>query len=164
MNLYFTRLKIIQAFGFLLIPLVLIIVNGEVLGSISAYANHTPMTFAMLLTLSGALFFYDGFVERKRWYNLYVGFSLLGIVLFIHTEFPLIHYFFAGVFFLGSLFNMVYFSSNKQRFFKSLTALFVILGMSGHFIFEFYSLFWAEWIGMFPISIHYILELTGKID
>lgn len=160
----FKKFKIIQAFIFLLIPLILLVVNGGVLDSISEYAYNTPMVFCWLLTLSGALFVYDGYVEKTRWYNLYVGVALFGVVLFPHLDFKIIHYLFAGVFFLGSLFNMVYFSSNKQRFLKSLTAFIVIFGMSGHFIFDWYSLFWAEWFGMIPISIHYILELTGKID
>lgn len=161
---YFKRFKISQSLIFLLIPLILYLVNGGLLDSISAYAYSTPMTFSFLLTLAGALFVYDGYVERKRFYNLYVGVSLGGVVLFPHLDFPIAHYAFAGVFFIGSLFNMVYFSSNKQRFFKSLTAFFVIFGMIGHFIFDWYSLFWAEWFGMIPISIHYVLELTGKID
>lgn len=161
---YFKRFKIFQALMFLLIPLILLIVNGSVLDSISAYAYKIPMTFAFLLTLSGALFVYDGYVERLRWYNLYVGVALCGVVLFPHLDYPIAHYLFAGLFFIGSLFNMVFFSSNKQRFFKSLTAFFVIFGMSGCFIFDWYSIFWAEWFGMIPISIHYVLELTGKID
>ena len=59
---------------------------------------------------------------------------------------------------------MVFFSSNQQRLIKIFVAIFVLFGMSGHYFFGLYSLFYAEWIGMFPISIHYILELLGKID
>lgn len=164
MKTRFKIFKITQALAFLLIPLILFLVNGSILKSISAYANYTPMTFALCLVLSGALFVYDGIVERLRWYNIYVGISLFGVVLFMHTEFPILHYTFAGIFFLGSLFNMVYFSSNEQRFLKGLTAFGVLFGMAGCFIFNWYSIFWAEWIGMVPISLHYVLEVTGKID
>jgi hypothetical protein len=160
----FKLLKTIQAFAFLLIPFVLFLVHGSVLKSVSEYANYIPMTFAMLLSLAGALFVYDGFVAKNRWYNIYVGVALLGVVLFKNWDFPVIHYTFAGVFFLGSLFNMVFFSSNKERFLKSVTAFGVLFGMAGCFIFHWYSIFWAEWIGLLPISIHYILEITGKID
>jgi hypothetical protein len=59
---------------------------------------------------------------------------------------------------------MVFFSSNKERWFKILAALLVLFGMAGTFIFDWYSIFWAEWIGMIPISIHYILETLNKID
>lgn len=162
-----TRLKIFkvsQALAFLLIPLVLIFVQGGVLKSISEYANYSPMTFALSLSLAAAIFIYDGVSYETRWYNIYVGMALIGVVLFINHLFPIIHYTFAGIFFLGSLFNMVYFSSNKQRFIKSIVAFGVLFGMAGHYFFGWYSLFWAEWIGMVPISIHYILEITGKID
>ena len=162
---YFTQLKVIQALVFLLIPVILMLLNGgEILGSISAYAYYTPMTFALSLTLAGALFFYDGYVERKRWYNLYVGVSLFGVVLFPHLDFPVTHYTFAVIFFIGSLFNMVYFSSGRERFLKILTAVLVLFGMLGCFGFHWYSIYWAEWIGMLPISVHFILEAIGKID
>ena len=76
----------------------------------------------------------------------------------------LIHYIFAGLFFAGSLFAIVYFSSNKERFVKALVCVGVVLGMAGHFLVGWYSLFWAEWIGMLPITMHFALESLGKID
>ena len=162
---YFTKLKIIQAIAFLAIPLVLLTANeGEILGSISAYANYTPMLFASLLSLAAALFIYDGYVIKERKYNLYIGFALLGVVWFEHTTYFFTHYVFATTFFIGSLFNMVFFSSGKERFLKILVAILVLFGMSGCFIFGWYSIFWAEWIGMVPISVHFILEALGKID
>ena len=162
----FGKLLYTQAIVFLFIPLILILVNdGVVLKSISAYAKYTPMTFSSLLSLASAIFIYDGILEHKsRWYNIYIGLSLLGVVYFDMYNHFIIHYIFAGIFFLGSLFNMVYFSSKKQRFIKLLVAFIVLLGMSGHYIFNLYSLFWAEWFAMIPMSIHYILELTNKID
>ena len=161
---YFTRIKVIQALAFLLIPVILMLVNGGILKSISAYANYIPMTFALTLSLAGALFMYDGFVERSRWYNMLLALGLFGIVLFNHLSFPVIHYIFASAFFLGSLFCMIYFSSKKERWFKVIFSIFVLFGMLGCFAFNWYSIFWAEWIGMVPISTHFILEATGKID
>lgn len=160
----FTKFKVIQALIFLMIPFVLWIVLGERLESISAYAYYAPMTFALCLSLAGALFFYDGIVDKTRNYNIIIGISLFGVVLFPHIEHTFIHYSFAVLFFLGSLFNMIYFSSNKERFFKIITASVVIFGMLGTFLFNWYSVFFAEWFGMIPISIHYILEALNKID
>jgi len=158
-------LNTFQAIVFLCIPLILFLVNGcRLEKSISDYANVTPLVFAFLLTLSGRVFFDDGFVSRQRWYNIIPGIGLFGVVLFLNTEFPILHYAFAGIFFLGSLFNMVLFSSRKQRPLKILVALFVLFGMSGHYLFGWYSLFWAEWIGMVPISVHYVLELFNRVD
>ena len=164
MNKRFKIFRVTQSALFLLIPLILFWVNGSLLDSISAYANYTEMTFALSLTLAGALFMYDGFYNEKHAYNIYVGLALFGVVLFRHNEFPIVHYAFAGLFFLGSLFNMVFFSSNDERFLKSFVAFIVLFGMSGSFIFHWYTIYWAEWFGMIPISLHYILETTEKID
>ena len=160
----FTKLQVIQAIAFLFIPFVLWIVNGELLNSVSAYAYYTPMTFAFSLTLAGSLFVNDGIITKSRWYNYIIGFYLFGVVLFPHLDFPVIHYIFAGIFFLGSTFNMVFFSSNKERFIKIVVAVISIFGLCGCFLLNWYSIFWAEFIGMIPISIHYVLEALDKID
>jgi len=160
----FTKIQVIQAISFLLIPFILWLVYGSLLPSVSAYAYAAPMTFAFSLTLAGSLFINDGIITRRRWYNYIIGFSLFGVVLFPHLDFFYTHYFFAGVFFFGSLFNMIFFSSNKERIFKIFVAAGVLFGMAGCFFFNWYSIFWAEFIGMLPISIHYILETLNKID
>lgn len=164
MNKYFTNLKIIQAVVFLTIPLILYLVNGSLLKSISAYAYYTPMTFALSLTLAGALFLYDGWVDRRRWYNIGIGISLFGVVLFPHIDYFIIHYIFATLFFISSVFTMIYFSSGRERFIKIIVGSLILFGMCGCFIFNWYSIFWGEWIGMIPISIHFILESLEKID
>lgn len=162
---YLKNLQIAQAIIFLTIPLILQLVNkGVRLNSISAYVNFTPVAFASMLSLAGFLFITNGFVNRNRWANIYVGGALLFVVWLNHLEFPVLHYTAASIFFLGSIFNMIFFSSNKQRWFKVVTGLGILFGMAGHFIFGWYSLFYAEWIGMFPISLHFILEEIGKID
>ena len=160
----FTNLKAMQALLFLLIPLTLTTASGETLDSISAYAYRVPMLFAFLLTLSGAVFFYDGFVEPKRWYNVLSGVFLWGVVLFPHLDYSITHYAFAGCFFLWSAFNMVYFSSKKERALKIVAAGLIVLGIVVHYAFNSYSLFVAEWVGMLPISVHYTLEVLEKID
>jgi hypothetical protein len=160
----FTNLKVMQALLFLLIPVVLWVVEGERLDSISAYAYYLPMTFSLSLTLAGALFFYDGFVDPSRWYNMLSGCALFGVVLFPHLDFPVIHYILAALFFAWSVFNMVFFSSNKQRIYKIFAGVFIIFGILGCYAFNWYSIFWAEWLGMLPISAHYVLEALNKID
>ena len=158
----FTNLKVIQSILFLFIPLFLWLIVGERLNSLSDYAYSAPMFFALSLTLAGALFFYDGFVDPGRWFNMVLGVCLFGAVLTPNQDAPVLHYIFAGLFFVGSVFNMVYFSNSKERVFNILTGVFVVLGMFGHYFFNFYSLFWAEWLGMVPISGHYIFEALNK--
>jgi hypothetical protein len=160
----FTNLKAGQALMFTLIPVVLMIVNGGILDSISAYAYYTPMVFSWLLTLICAIFFYDGFVEPKRWYNMVSGIMLSGVILFPHLDFPVVHYALAALFFLWTSACIPIFSSKKQRWFKMLILLLIAFGMVGCFAFNWYSIFWAEWIGLLPISIHYILEVLEKVD
>jgi len=160
----FTNLKAFQALLFLLIPVILWITAGELLDSISAYAYKTPMVFGTLLTLAAAIFFYDGFVAPKRWGNMLSAVFLLGVVLFPCLDFPIVHYVAAALFFLWSAAYMVIFSSNRERGFKIGFALIVIFGILGSIAFNWYSIFWAEWVGMLPISIHYVLEVLGKID
>ena len=160
----FTNLKAFQALLFLLIPVFLWIGEGRLLDSISAYAYYTPMLFGFLLTLAVAVFFYDGFVDPSRWYNMLTAIFLAGVVLFPHLDWPIIHYAAAVLFFLWSAANMVIFTSKRERWFKLLFAIFVIFGILGSIAFGWYSIFWAEWIGMLPISAHYVLEVLGKID
>ena len=160
----FTELNVVQAIIFLFIPLMLIIVNGSVLDSISAYVYKQPIAFCVSLTLASALFFYDGFVYRERFYNMPIGISLMGVILTPHIDYPLWHHVFAAIFFIGSLFNIAHFSSKKERPIKLGVCLGVIAGMMGHFLFNWYTLFWAEWIGMIPITIHFALESLEKID
>jgi len=160
----FTKIQVIQAIAFLLIPFVFWAVHGELLKSVSAYAYYTPMTFAFSLTLAGSLFVNDGIITKSRWYNYIIGFSLFGVILFPCLDFPIIHYVFAGLFFLGSLFNMIFFSSDKERLIKTGVAVLVLFGLCGCFLLNWYSIFWAELIGMIPISIHYVLEALNKID
>lgn len=161
----FTEIKIIQGFAFILIPLFLYFLTGEIRGSISDYAYSTAvMSFSVMLTLAGALFFYDGYVERKRFYNMIIGAALIGVVLTPHLEYAILHYIFASIFFIGSVFSMIYFSSKKQRPIKIVVGSVIILALLMYFIFNIFSLFWAEWIGMIPICLHYIGESLGKVD
>ena len=148
--------------AFLLIPFVLWGVEGEQLKSISAYAYHSPMTFALSLTMAAQLFINDGIISKNRWYNYIIGLSLFGVVLFPHLDYTIIHYSFAGIFFVGSLFNMIFFAKVRNRFIMTMIVLLTLFGMAGCFIFNWYSIFWAEFIGMIPISLVYVTNKKQK--
>lgn len=160
-----TKLHVILAITLLFTPLVLIITTGEVRSSISNYAyssmNHL---FATLLTIAGAMFVFNGTAYNSRWYNIALGLSLIGVALTPHYDFPIIHYLFASIFFLGSVIVMIIFSSKEQQPLKVYFGSLIVIGLLGHFAFNWYSLFWAEWIGILPICVHYLGESTGKLD
>ena len=158
-----TKILTVQALALLLLPLVFIIVNDFTIEkSISQYANHIPMTFGFLMTLSGVVFCMDGLIFKKRKHNIYIGVALFMVILFRNTEFPFFHYVFAGIFFVGYLFNIVFFSSKEQR--KIKIALVSGVASSGLLILYFTSIFWFEWFMLFPFVLNYLLELFDRVD
>lgn len=160
-----TKLEIILSTLLFFIPLILIVCTGEIRTSISNYAySNLSYLFATLLSIAATMFIFNGTAYNSRWYNIILGCSLIGVALTPHQNLPVLHYFFASLFFLGSVFCMIFFSSKSQRNLKLIAGAIIIIGLIGHFWFKWYSLFWAEWIGILPICIHYIGESLGKID
>lgn len=160
-----TKLEVILSVLLVFIPLILILFTNEVRSSISNYAySSAEHLFAMLLSIASAMFIVNGTAYNKKWYNIVLGCSLIGVIMTPHLDHPLLHYSFAGLFFVGSVFVMIYFSSAQQRAIKITAGTIIILAMLGHFITNFYSLLVAEWIGLLPISIHFIGESLNKLD
>lgn len=100
-----------------------------------------------------------------KYYNIIFGLSLLGVLLFPHLEYPIIHYICAAIFFIGSIIVMAFTKGRKW----SKTGMFlafisaVSLGLS--FVNSLgFTLFWAEWIALVAIAIHYVLEANYIID
>lgn len=160
-----TKLEVILSVFLVFVPLILIAFTNEVRSSISNYAySSAEHVFAMLLSIAAAMFIVNGTAYNKKWYNIVLGCALIGVVLTPHLDYPIWHYSFATLFFIGSVFVMIYFSSAKQREIKIIAGAIVICGLLGHFATNTYSLFYAEWIGLLPIAIHFIGESTQKLD
>lgn len=88
------KLEISLAILLMFVPIILRLFDGSWRDSISNYAySEYDYVFAMLLTLAGALFIYNGLGFKRHWYNVGLGFSLIGVVLTPHLNYPLIHYF-----------------------------------------------------------------------
>ena len=146
-------------------PIILISFDGwQVRPSISnyVYMQHNQV-FYFLLIIAASMFGYSGALWLKN-YNILLGALLLGVALTPHLQFPIIHFTFAGLFFLGSVFVMIYYSSKHQGKFKIIAGIIIIAAMLLHFVFNTFSLFYAEWIGIIPIAIHYIGETLNIID
>lgn len=159
------NLEILLSVLLVFTPAILIWLDGSIRRSISNYAySFNSEWFVFLITLAASMFIYNGTAWKTKWYNIILGISLAGVALTPHLQFKTLHLIFAAIFFAGSVFVMIYFSSKKQRLVKIICGVFLVLGILGHYKFEWYSLFWAEWIGILPICIHFIAESTGEFD
>lgn len=159
------NLEILLSILLIFTPAILIFFDGSIRISISNYAySDKNEWFVFLITLAASMFIYNGTTWKTKWYNIFLGMSLAGVALTPHLQFEILHLIFAIIFFAGSVFVMIYFSSKKQRLAKIICGVFILFGIAGYYVFDWYSLFWAEWIGMLPICIHFIGESTGELD
>jgi len=151
-----------------LMPLILWMIDGQIRISISNYAYmENNEWYIALMTMAGAVFIMDGSIWNRRWYNIILGCSLIGIATTPHLDGPIttaLHYIFAAIFFAGSVTSMIVFSSKEQRSLKIFLAMAVAVAMSLNAIIPNNGLFWAEWIGMIPICFHFMGEVYGKLD
>lgn len=145
------------------VPLILFWVDGTWRTSLSDYA-YSPYAyvFVFLITLGGAMFMFNGFGFQRHWYNIILGVALFGIVLTPHRDFSTMHYVFAGVFFVGSILAIQFSSDKRFRLQKNLISLPIAFSLVMHFAFGWVSLLIAEWIGIVPISIHFILKSINQ--
>ena len=112
------------------IPAILWLTDKGHTGFRSSISNYVYMDrsyiFGMLLCIAGMLFIFNGAVyfrndnkfkinKHGKWYNVILGVSLLGVILFPHLEYTTPHYVFAGIFFLGSAVFIGIFHQKKDR-------------------------------------------------
>lgn len=181
----FAKLERIIAAILILIPLILAWAdNWNFRDSISNYVYMSnSYIFGLLLTMAAMLFIFNGvvYIEAKeiretkkhgRWYNIVLGIALLGVILLPHKENHILHYFFAIVFFVGSALVIALFNDKKHRKISIFIAVLSLLSLFIYFIkayfftipgTEWFTLYWAEWISLTVISIHYILESRGTL-
>ena len=158
------RLEVSLAFIMAFIPLILkVIENKPFRQSISDYAySDVSQWFYFLIVLSGSLFLFNGIGYKRHWYNVVLGISLFGVALTPHLDYPIWHYIFATTFFIGSVLSIGFSSNIAFRNFKFVVCGLVVLGLTLHFAFNFFSLLVAEWIGIVPISTHFIIKSVTK--
>ena len=138
--------------------------DGPVRDSISAYYNmENNQVFYFPLTVASMLFIVNGIVKQKKMYNTILGIMLTGLILFNHEDADVIHFIFVIAFFGGNAVVMVVYSPKKELWFKILLVIGILISMFGICIFEWFTLFWAEWLSFTIIAVHYILESYGLI-
>jgi hypothetical protein len=185
MELYKLVERILAGFC-MLIPLILLLVdnfeneNFSIRPSISDYVYmEKNYVYGSLLTIAALLFFFNGILhfrdERKdrkkpqaKWYNAILGLSLFGVIFFRHSDQSWWHNASAILFFGGSIVVIAFFHDQKDRWLSWIIAALATLSYILHFLIpDFFgnnSLFWAEWISLTGIGIHFILESIGEGD
>ena len=143
-----------------MIPAFLIVFdNLRVRDNISAYYDKQwNQVYYFSLTVACMLFVVNGVVKRKRAYDTILGAMLAGVILFNSHDASLIHTACATVFFLGNGVVILFFSSRKEKRFKLIMATVILVALLGHFAFHWYSLFWAEWMSLAIVTLHYFIE------
>jgi hypothetical protein len=147
------------------IPLILLYGDGWSLREhISAYyAMDKAQYFYVPLSVASMLFVVNGVVKRQHWYNLGLGLALVLLTFFNHVDHWVVHTIGAGTFFVGNAVVFVIFTPKKELWFKVLLASVMVLAMAGHFLFGWYSLFFAESFSLWIIALHFALEAKGLI-
>ena len=134
---------------------------GPIRDSISAYYNMAEnQLFYVPLTMAAMLFVVNGVVKEKALYNTYLGAALAGVLLFNQHDFSTLHTVFAGAFFGGNVAVMLF--SKKARSLKLFMAAFIALAILGWLLFDWFTQFWAEWLSLGVIAVHYVLVSLGK--
>jgi hypothetical protein len=116
-------------------------------------------TIALLMLLDGLLF-------NTRRYNILIGLSMIGVILFPVNEFRYIHNSFAVIFFVGNAYIITYYSKLLSRSKKVLFSLIILITLL-LLILGKINIYVTELIGMWSMSyfmyIRYsILELRRK--
>jgi len=149
--------------------------------SISAYViMDRRHIFGMVCTMAAMLFIYNGAIRltmkseyslrtKPFWkyhgYNVILGLLLFGVLLFPCNTNKTIHLVFAIAFFLGCSLSIAFFGNGRFRKQRYIIAVLSIIALVIHIIDPtIISLFWAEWIALFVIGIHFILEVFGLIS
>ena len=162
----FAKLERFLAIICIFIPLILLIFDDWTLrGSISEYADMSNnQVYVFLLSIAAMMFVVNGTINNKKWYNIVLGISLMGVALFHWEDFKWTHIIFAGIFFLGSAIVISYYTSKKQYWIACTIAIVIVLSLLAHFWLHWISLFTAEWIALGIIGIQYLLESYGVLD
>lgn len=184
----FLIVELFIAITCIFIPVILFLVNGKLLSSISAYVNmNYPHIFGILLTMASMMFLFNGALyfkaendvqmpsdpvratdialnvynkkEKSKWYNLVLGIALLGVAFVPYDKIVWLHYFFAGLFFVGSAIIIFLIHDPRDRMINRIMAVASVIALIIPFFIEYYAaLFWAETFALVIIGIHYILE------
>jgi hypothetical protein len=147
------KTELLLSIIFLIVPFLLPLTSGVVLGSISAYAYAINSSmYILLLTLAGYLIVIDGLTDETRRVNILLGLLFICFPLFPFMEYKLLHDAVAIAFFISNAAIISYYSKLVPKWFKIFIIISIIL-VIGAFLFGFLSLFIAESLGFLIMSV-----------
>jgi hypothetical protein len=160
----YAKLERILAFVCSLIPILLIIFDGlNIRGSISAYYDMKfNQMYYYLLTIAAMMFIVNGVIKQKKFYNTVLGLMLSGVILFNHedTVAKWFHWLFAIAFFAGNAIVMLYYSSKIMLWVKVCLVFVMAVSLLAWWPLKLITVFWAEWISLLMITIHYLQDIN----
>jgi len=161
----FAKLERVLAFFCLFIPVLLIAFDDwTIRDSISDYYDMVQnQIFYVPLTIAAMLFIVNGTVKEQHRYNTYLGVALAGVLLFNQDDARWIHVASAVAFFAGNAAVIYFFSRGTPRRFKLYFLAGIAVAMGAFLIFDWFTLFWAEWFSFALIAVHYILDSLEKV-
>ena len=147
------KTELLLSIIFLIVPFLLPLTSGVILGSISAYAYATNANlFLISLTLAGYLITVDGLADKNRRYNIILGLLLIFVPIFPVGEFRVIHDIVAILFFIGNAIILSYHNDLIPKIAKIAFVIIIII-MLVLFLKGIVSLFVAESIGFLLMSV-----------
>lgn len=165
LKLRISKFTSIMGISLFFLPLILILIDGNVRSSISDYAYMANNEwFFSLISIAGTVFIVDGSLWNTRWYNIILGICLVGVALTPFRDsllLAVLHYIFAGIFFLGSFLVIAFMSSKYQKYIPFALYGFILVALLISFIIPECGIFWAEWLGMVPITLYFLGKLLG---
>ena len=151
-----------MSFLLALFPFYMVLIDGNIRTSISDYAySEYNFFYIFFITMIGSIFFYDGYLYKKRYYNIILGVSLWGISLTPYKQYEILHFIFSFIFFIGSVFFILLKIKSKYIYIRIFLSVILLLSILLYKPFNLITLFWAECIGILPILLNYILELIS---
>lgn len=161
----FTTLERVLAAGCVAIPLLLILFDSwTVRESISAYYSmDEAQWFYVPLTIAALLFVVNGVIKNQHAYNTWLGVFLLGVVMFNTDDVALVHMVFASAFFGGNVLVILFLARGVQTRVKWAFGAAIVIAMAAIFAFDWFTLFWAEWLSLTVIAVHYLLDSSSKV-
>lgn len=144
--------------------------------SISQYVYMThSYVFGLLLMMAAMMFIFNGAVYFKgqekrqlllsktgKWYNIALGLSLIGVVVFPCEQYEVTHTAFAILFFVGNAVVTGVFYQKRNKAFSIVLAILTLATLVPVY-FHVFTLFWGEWLSLAVIGVHFILEARGQV-